>query len=134
MIEFAAGLDLSPSGATRAADRLVTDGLAVRTVCKNDKRSHLLSATREGRGVQRTLMQSRLDIVSQALGGFDQAERVALVDLIERFIAELDAAVCIKTDAQAIPEGSESPIAHDTELNQRVGGTQRSPQPDGPQS
>lgn len=93
MIDFAAGLDLSPSGATRAADRLVTAGLAARTVCKEDKRSHLLSATRKGRRLQQTLMQSRLDIVSQALAGFDQAERAALADLTERFITQLNAAV-----------------------------------------
>ena len=51
-------------------------------------------------------MQSRLDIVSQALAGFDQAERIALADLTERFITQLNAAVCIKTDAQTTPEDS----------------------------
>ncbi len=107
MIEFAAGLDLSPSGATRAVDRLVRDGLALRTVCEQDKRIHLVSATRKGRRMQRALMQSRLDIVSQALAGFDQAERLALADLTERFITQLNAAVCTKTDAHIKPEDSE---------------------------
>lgn len=109
MIDFAAGLDLSPSGATRAADRLVNDRLALRTVCKQDKRSHLVSATRKGRRVQRTLMQSRLDIVSQALAGFDQTERLALADLTERFITQLDAALRTETDAQV-------GLTHDDEL------------------
>lgn len=96
MVEFAAGLDLSPSTATRAIDKLVDDGLAERIICVEDQRVHIASATRKGRGIQRTLMRSRLNIVAKALAGFDPAERAALADLTERFITQLDAAVNAK--------------------------------------
>ncbi len=101
MVEFAAGLDLSPSSATRAIDKLVDDGLAKRTVCVEDQRVHIASATRKGRRIQRTVMRSHLNIVSQALSGFDHTERAALADLTERFITQLDAAV----NAKAIGQG-----------------------------
>lgn len=54
MSDLASRVVLSPSGVTRAVDRLERKGLVERCVFEGDKRSNLATITAEGRAFLRT--------------------------------------------------------------------------------
>lgn len=95
MVEVADGLRIDPSAATRAVDRLRRAGLARRTTDRADGRAILVSATEEGRTRFLEISERQRELMFTILSGFDPSERVALSDLLERFVLALDAAITV---------------------------------------
>lgn len=93
MVEVADGLRIEPSAATRAVDRLRRTGLARRTTDPADGRAILVSATEEGRRRFLEIAERQRALMFGILARFDPTERVALSDLLERFVLALDAEI-----------------------------------------
>lgn len=93
MSELAEALRVDPSTATRAVQRLVNDGLAVRSHPDGDKRVVLVQPTPEGWRRHRAVARRRIAVLSRLLAAFDAQERHQLADLLGRFVGELDALV-----------------------------------------
>lgn len=93
MSELAEALHIDPSTATRAVQRLVNDGLAVRRPSDDDGRVVLVEPSAEGRRRHRAVAKRRIVAMSRLLGAFDADERRVLADLLGRFVHELDALV-----------------------------------------
>ena len=93
MSELADALHIDPSTATRAVQRLVNDGLAVRRPSDDDGRVVLVEPSAEGRRRHRAVAKRRVIAMSKLLGAFDADERRLLADLLGRFVHELDVLV-----------------------------------------
>jgi DNA-binding MarR family transcriptional regulator len=93
MSELAEALRIDPSTATRAVQRLVNDGLAVREPSDDDGRVVLVVPSAEGRRRHRAVAKRRIIAISRLLGAFDADERRQLAELLDRFVDELDVLV-----------------------------------------
>jgi MarR family transcriptional regulator, 2-MHQ and catechol-resistance regulon repressor len=85
MTDLSAQTGLTPSGLTRAVDRLEAAHLAVREVCPSDRRGAFATLTE--RGNEQTLLaceRHRLDIDATLAGIFTAAEEVELARLLQR--------------------------------------------------
>jgi DNA-binding MarR family transcriptional regulator len=72
---------------SRAAMSLVKRGLARRAPNHGDKRSHLLSLTKEGRALYAQVAPKALALEDAVLAGFDRDEIALLVAMLERLEA-----------------------------------------------
>lgn len=73
--------------ASRLVDRLVGDGLVVRTPCPKDRRSSRLSLTDKGRMRMESAAQTFEGTLQAALSGFDHEELVVLTQNLTRLAA-----------------------------------------------
>lgn len=88
-------LRIDPSSATRAVQRLVTDGLAERFTSPDDGRVVMVRITRDGRARHADVASRREYAMGLILGEFDPEERADLAGLLERFVTALDD-VCLR--------------------------------------
>ena len=86
MSELAAALGVDPSTVTRTLQRMEHGGLAVRTPHDHDGRGVTVHITAAGRRGHDIVLGRRRQIVEQLLAGFDDDDRLRLVELVERFI------------------------------------------------
>ena len=86
-------LRVNRSTATRAVDRLVTDGLVERFPSPDDGRVVLVRITAEGRRRHKTIDARRSQAMQQILSEFTRDERELLASLLERLVASVDSAV-----------------------------------------
>jgi DNA-binding MarR family transcriptional regulator len=90
MAELAAALRVDASTATRAVQRLVDAGLALRTAVPDDARGVTVAATDAGRRAHEAVAQRRRAAIVTMTSVFDADERQALADLLERLVGALD--------------------------------------------
>ena len=97
MSELAEAMRVDASTATRAVQRLVDRGLAVRSADPRDARCVHVSATDAGRTLYQEVSASRLEGMRELLAGFDDREKQSLAAGMERLVAALDAFVARRT-------------------------------------
>ena len=90
MKQLAERLRIDPSSATRAAQRLVADGLAERYSAPDDGRIVMLRISEEGRTRHAAIDSRRAAAMAYLLSEFSRDERADLAGLLERFVAALD--------------------------------------------
>lgn len=90
MGEIAERLRIDPSTATRAVQRLIKDGLAERNVDETDARVVTVSPTERGRKIHADVARRRREVLLGIIDHFPEADREALADTLERFVAALD--------------------------------------------
>ncbi|MDA8295963.1 MAG: MarR family transcriptional regulator [Actinomycetota bacterium] len=85
MSDLAHQSGLSPSGLSRAVDRLVEAGLARRESCPNDRRGTFASLTERGiMRMEEALARHRLDVHTLLEGVLSEEEQGLLAALLER--------------------------------------------------
>lgn len=89
MSEIAAGLQIVPSTATRAVDRLVERGLATRRRDANDGRVVRISLTDDGLRVQAIARYGRHAFAARLLERFDPDDQDAIAALMPRLALAL---------------------------------------------
>lgn len=82
---LAQALDVHPSNATRACDRLVAAGLLARTESSVDRRNLMLSLTDEGQQLIDSMVQQRRRAIAGVLGQVPESRRRALVTAMLSF-------------------------------------------------
>jgi len=90
MSDLAEALHVDPSTATRAVQRLLKPGLAVRGTATDDGRVVMVCATEEGRLLHERISQRRGFVIAEMMSAFTAAERIELADLMTRFVHALD--------------------------------------------
>ena len=90
MSDLAARLRVDPSTVTRTLQRMEAAGLAQRVPDDDDGRVVKVQVTAEGKRLHGVVAGRRAAIVEAAFRRFDDAERVQLVELLERFIDSVD--------------------------------------------
>lgn len=90
MKELAARLRVEPSTATRAIQRLESDGLVERFSSPADGRMVLVRITDEGRRRHDDVAARRSIAMMHILSEFDPQERSQLADLLDRLIDSID--------------------------------------------
>ena len=90
MSDLAEALRIDPSTATRAVQRLVISGLAVRTPNDGDGRVVMVEITDAGRSRHADVNTRRGLLMTHMLGAFTPEERPVLADMLERFVAAVD--------------------------------------------
>jgi DNA-binding MarR family transcriptional regulator len=90
MSDLAEALRIDPSTATRAVQRLVISGLAVRTPSDGDGRVVMVEITDAGRSRHADVNARRGLLMTHMLGAFTPEERPVLADMLERFVAAVD--------------------------------------------
>jgi DNA-binding MarR family transcriptional regulator len=90
MSDLAEALRIDPSTATRAVQRLVTAGLAVRTPNEDDGRVVMVEITDAGRARHADVNARRGLLMTHMLSAFTPEERPVLADMLERFVAAVD--------------------------------------------
>ena len=93
MKELAARLRVEPSTATRAMQRLESDGLVERFTSPADGRVVLVRITDEGRRRHDDVAARRSVAMMHILSEFDPQERTQLADLLDRLIGSIDEVV-----------------------------------------
>jgi MarR family 2-MHQ and catechol resistance regulon transcriptional repressor len=85
MADLAAQTGLTPSGLTRALDRLVDSGLCVRESCESDRRGSFARLTPTGeQRIGEALTRHRAEIDSLLDGLYGEGERAELMALLRR--------------------------------------------------
>lgn len=90
MKELAGRLRVDPSTATRAVQRLESDGLVERFPSPEDGRVVLVRITDDGRRRREAPVARRAIAMYRILEAFDREERATFADLLDRFIESLD--------------------------------------------
>ena len=90
MSELAASLRVDASTATRAVQRLVDAGYAERTAVPDDARGVTVAATDAGREAHTEVAERRRAAIVKMTAVFDERERRALADLLERLVRSMD--------------------------------------------
>ncbi|HEY4607605.1 MAG TPA: MarR family transcriptional regulator [Ilumatobacteraceae bacterium] len=90
MSDLAEALRIDPSTATRAVQRLVTAGLAVRTPNEDDGRVVMVEITDAGRSRHADVNARRGLLMTHMLSAFTPEERPILADMLDRFVAAVD--------------------------------------------
>ena len=90
MSDLAEALRIDPSTATRAVQRLVISGLAVRSPNDGDGRVVMVEITDAGRSRHADVNARRGLLMAHMLGAFTPEERPVLADMLERFVAAVD--------------------------------------------
>ena len=90
MSELADHLRVEASTATRAVDRLVKDGLAVRERSADDARVVVVSVTPQGRRRHEALVERRRTAMDEILSAFEPSELPMLAELLERLVGAVD--------------------------------------------
>lgn len=84
MSDLAARAALSPSGLTRAVDRLCNAGLATREPCAEDRRGCFTRLTPKGATRAAAALSAHHAQMGALLGALDGAEQAALRTMLER--------------------------------------------------
>jgi DNA-binding MarR family transcriptional regulator len=82
--DLVAAIRMDKVAVNRACKGLETRGLARREPNTEDRRSHLLELTGEGRAMHEKIMQLALDLEERVFAGFDAAERDHLKHMLAR--------------------------------------------------
>jgi DNA-binding MarR family transcriptional regulator len=90
MSELAEALRIDPSTATRAVQRLVSSGLAVRSSHDEDGRVVMVEITDAGRSRHADVNTRRGLLMTHMLGAFTPEERPVLADMLQRFVSAVD--------------------------------------------
>ena len=93
MGDLADSMHVDPSTATRAAQRLIKDGLVQRVTHDGDGRIVIVEPTDLGRRVFATVTERRRLMVVKVMEQFEPDERLVLADMLERFNEALGIAV-----------------------------------------
>jgi DNA-binding MarR family transcriptional regulator len=103
MSDLADALRIDPSTATRAVQRLVISGLAVRSAHDDDGRVVMVEITDAGRSRHADVNDRRGQLMTHMLGAFTPAERPILADMLERFVSAVDEFMERLADVPATP-------------------------------
>ncbi len=90
MSEIAEALRVEPSTATRAIQRMVNAGLAVRLPNKNDGRVVYVQITDAGRAAYEAVSKRRLALITHVMNQFDHDEIVGFTEMLERYVRLVD--------------------------------------------
>jgi DNA-binding MarR family transcriptional regulator len=90
MSDLAEALRVDPSTATRAVQRLVGAGLAVRTPNDDDGRVVMVEITVAGRDRHADVNVRRGHLMTHMLAAFAPIERPVLAEMLERFVHAVD--------------------------------------------
>jgi DNA-binding MarR family transcriptional regulator len=101
MSDLAEALRVDPSTATRAVQRLVGSGLAVRSTNDDDGRVVMVEITEAGRSRHADVNARRGLLMTHMLGAFTPEERPVLADMLERFVTAVDEFVDSRATATA---------------------------------
>jgi DNA-binding MarR family transcriptional regulator len=85
--ELAAAANLHLTRASRLCDRLVTQGLILRTEDPTNRRQLMLTVTDEGERVVRTVMEHRRTAIKNILARLPKQRRSELVSVLQEFAA-----------------------------------------------
>jgi DNA-binding MarR family transcriptional regulator len=82
--ELSQRLMVSNGNVTGLVERLVAQGLIDRQVAANDRRSHLVKLTAEGRRVFRAMAAAHEDWIAEIFGDLGAGERATLMQLLAK--------------------------------------------------
>lgn len=91
MGDLAEALNIEPSTATRAVQRLIKDGLAEHVERPGDGRVVHVAATNKGRAVHAEVAERRRAVLVAVLDEFEPDEREEMVSYLERFVTAVEA-------------------------------------------
>ncbi len=101
MSDLAEALRIDPSTATRAVQRLVASGLAVRCPHDDDGRVVMVEVTEAGLSRHAAVNARRGELMAHMLGAFTADERPVLADMLDRFVSAVDEFVARLTEQAA---------------------------------
>ncbi|MGE3835746.1 MAG: MarR family winged helix-turn-helix transcriptional regulator [Acidimicrobiia bacterium] len=104
MAELAERLRVDASTATRAAQRLVDAGFAVRRADPDDRRGVVVVITETGRETQAEIVARARRLLDWLAAGFSGPELAQLGELMTRFVARIDASVCLDLEGDLDPD------------------------------
>lgn len=84
LVDIAYHLDVTPTTATRLADRLVEQALVERSRHSGDRREVYLSVSVSGERLVRRIVEQRRKLVGAALDGLPERERAAVAEVLRR--------------------------------------------------
>ena len=87
--DLAIPLFILPYQLSRLADRLESEGLVKRIVCKEDKRGHLLEPTPKGYALRKAMWAVYAPAMDAAMNRLDDKEALKLAELLNKLKAEL---------------------------------------------
>lgn len=110
--DLARHLDIDPAAMTRALDRLEAKGLVRRERSATDRRVVNLHLTEVGRQVAQQVPPALAEVLNSHLQGFNEAEWLQLVSLLQRMLANGEA---LRAAGAAAPPAPPAPPAAVTE-------------------
>lgn len=91
MGDLASALDIDPSTATRAVQRLMKDGLVARVEKGGDGRVVYVGITDKGRSVHQQVAERRLDVLRRIVSKFPEKDALVIAESLEQFVQGIEA-------------------------------------------
>jgi DNA-binding MarR family transcriptional regulator len=104
--ELATGLGISLGWASRVADELVTNGMAVRERDPADRRIVHLRLTASAREFGEEMYRVHSEAIGQALGRTEPADRAVIVDFLARLAEQYERHTLPAEKADCSPPGA----------------------------
>ena len=82
--DLAIPLFILPYQLSRLVDRMATEGLVKRILCKEDKRGHLLEPTAKGYALRKAMWAVYAPAMDEAMKSIDDKEALKLADLLNK--------------------------------------------------
>jgi DNA-binding MarR family transcriptional regulator len=82
--DLAIPLFILPYQLSRLADRMESDGLVKRILCKEDKRGHLLEPTAKGYALRKAMWAVYAPAMDEAMKSIDDKEALKLAELLNK--------------------------------------------------
>ena len=89
--DLAVALELDLSTVSRQVRQLIDTGLVVCVTDPVDGRARLVSLSTKGRAVLEAVRRARIDALQLTIAGWDETERLALADGLQRLATDLQA-------------------------------------------
>lgn len=90
MGDLAEALNIEPSTATRAVQRLIKDGLVEHVERAGDRRVVNVAVTAKGREIHSQVAERRRTVLISVLNEFEPDEREELIAFMERFVGAVE--------------------------------------------
>ncbi len=91
LTELSEEMNATVSAATQIADRMERAGIVVRTMGSSDRRMRYLQLSENGHKLMEERRSQRIEKTCEALSGLTEDERAALVNLMEKMLAVMQA-------------------------------------------
>ncbi|MGN0845272.1 MAG: MarR family winged helix-turn-helix transcriptional regulator [Kiritimatiellia bacterium] len=87
--DLAYNLDVTPAAASQVVNRMVQEGLVVRTTDKSDRRSIMITTSKKGRDLFLKIIQQDLDVLFDILNRYPESDRATFSRIMAGISEEL---------------------------------------------
>lgn len=109
--DLAYNLDVTPAAASQVVNRMVQEGLVVRTTDKTDRRSIMITPSKKGRDLFVNIIRQDIDVLFEILNHYPESDRATFSRILVGLSEELQRRWQTILAERNQPESKDAPLA-----------------------